>query len=120
MGLDMYAYCTEATLTDIDFATPDDAHAIATWRKHPNLHGWMERLYRTKGGTQCFNCVNLKLEPEDFDALEAEVMADTLPQTIGFFFGESLPEDKELDLAFMAEARERFENGDSIFYSSWW
>ena len=55
MGLDMYAYCTENTITDIDFDTPDDAHEFATWRKHPNLHGWMQQLYTNKGGVDCFN-----------------------------------------------------------------
>ena len=120
MGLDMYAYCTENKITDIDFDTPDDAHQFATWRKHPHLHDWMEQLYRAKGGgMRCFNCVNLKLEPEDIDALESGVMAVTPPPPRGFF-SESLPEDKARYRAFIAHARERFKNGDSVFYSSWW
>jgi hypothetical protein len=117
----MYAYCTEAQIQDTDFKIPDDAHEIACWRKHPNLHGWMEELYRDKGGEEdVFNCATLRLLTEDLDELEKAVLAGELPYTTGFFFGESLTEDKELDLAFIAEARRRLEDGDSIFYYSWW
>ena len=80
------AYCTEASIPAIDLHQPDDASEIAAWRKHPNLHGRVEQLYRSKGGGKdCVNCVNLKLEPEDIDALEADVLAETLPATTGFF-----------------------------------
>lgn len=44
MGLDMYAYATaEPIEADTDFK-PDwnRASLIFQWRKHPNLHGWME------------------------------------------------------------------------------
>lgn len=121
MGLDMYAYCTEANITATDFEQPDDAHEIAYWRKHPNLHGWMEQLYRTKGGAEkSFNCVNLQLDASDLDALEAAVLEGSLPYTTGFFFGESQPEDKQLDLDFLREARERLADGDKVFYTAWW
>lgn len=121
MGLDMYAYSTETTISNADFDTPDDACEFTRWRKHANLHGWMEQLYRRKGGgAPEFNCVNVKLDPADIDALEIEVLADGLPFTTGFFFGASQPEDKADDLAFIAAARKLFEDGDSVFYSSWW
>ena len=41
MGLDMYAYT--ATKPDADYET--EQREIAYWRKHPNLHGWMEQLW---------------------------------------------------------------------------
>jgi hypothetical protein len=48
MGLDMYPYVTsEAPRAQVDFRA-DDATEIHYWRKHPNLHGWMEQLYRDK------------------------------------------------------------------------
>ena len=28
---------------------------IAYWRKHPNLHGWMHRLWESKGNSGTFN-----------------------------------------------------------------
>lgn len=56
MGLDMYANTTKRRLqSSIDFPTRDADEQIHYWRKHPNLHGWMERLYRTKGGQKDFN-----------------------------------------------------------------
>ena len=50
MGLDMYALTTtEKPASAVDFDA--DAHSeLHYWRKHPDLHGWMEKLYREKGG----------------------------------------------------------------------
>ncbi|MBI5721427.1 MAG: phosphoglycerate kinase [Burkholderiales bacterium] len=120
MGLDMYAYSTDQTLSRLDFEKPKDRKEIAYWRKHANLHGWMEQLYRSHGGAQRFNCVNVALTAEDIDALERTVLADELPFTEGFFFGESIPEDKEDDIAFIAKARECLAAGKSVYYTSWW
>ena len=42
--------------------------------KHPNLHGWMERLYRTRGGKEDkFNCVNIQLTADDLQKLKADI-----------------------------------------------
>jgi hypothetical protein len=47
----MYAFATRtAPATPVDF-TAEESQELAYWRKHPNLHGWMEQLYRAKGGT---------------------------------------------------------------------
>ena len=55
------------------------------WRKHPNLHGWMQDLYYAKGGTaESFNCVPVQLTAEDLDRLETAVRTGTLPDTTGF------------------------------------
>ena len=53
MGLDMYAYATEEATSAEDFADLglESREEFFYWRKHPNLHGWMEALYRSKGGT---------------------------------------------------------------------
>jgi len=121
MGLDMYALTiTDRPSVEVDFRVeaPSELHY---WRKHPNLHGWMERLYREKGGSAGeFNCVNLLLTAEDLDALEADIRNGALPQTTGFFFGESDGSETEGDLRFIAEAREALAAGLSVFYSSWW
>ena len=51
MGLDMYASTlVQAPKSDVDF-DGNDAIELHYWRKHPNLHGWMESLYYEKGGT---------------------------------------------------------------------
>lgn len=90
MGLDMYACKTKETITaPVDFNVKD-AENIHYWRKHPNLHGWMERLYRLKDGKEAsFNVVNLQLTGDDLDQLEQTITGKHLPFTEGFFFGES-------------------------------
>jgi hypothetical protein len=121
MGLDMYA-CTinREPETPVDFKVKD-AVELHYWRKHPNLHGWMERLYREKGGQDdAFNCANLVLTREDIDALEEAIRSRSLPSTSGFFFGESDGSEIDDDLDFIAKARAAIAAGLTVFYSSWW
>jgi hypothetical protein len=122
MGLDMYAHVMRgAPSRPVDFTEPEDAMDIHYWRKHPDLHGWMERLYRGKGGeSEEFNCVPVALSSGDLDRLEADIKAGGLPHTEGFFFGESGAGRMEGDLAFIAKAREAIEAGLTVYYSSWW
>jgi hypothetical protein len=121
MGLDMYAMTSRQRPDQpVDFKVEDD-ELLHYWRKHPNLHGWMERLYREKGGTDAtFNCVNLLLTRKDLDRLEADIRGGALPSTSGFFFGASDGTEFEGDLQFIGKAREAFAAGLTVFYSSWW
>lgn len=123
MGLDMYAYKTKATPTsEVDFSSqnfqPEEVHY---WRKHPNLHGWMENLYYEKDGkADSFNCVNVMLDSDDLDALEYDIKNGNLPQTGGFFFGETDGSETEDDLLFVETARKAIEEGYTVYYTSWW
>ena len=120
MGLDMFALKTKANLpAEIDFP-PVEAEELHYWRKHPNLHGWMERLYRLKGGTAEFNVVNLQLTLQDLDSLEAAITTKDLPATSGFFFGKSDGSESADDLAFLENARQALRDGYAVFYTSWW
>ena len=126
MGLDMYAFSTKAKpKTEVDFETknfePQDE--VAYWRKHPNLHGWMQNLYDMKGGTSSdFNGDCVVLDSEDLDNLEQDIKDGNLPDTSGFFFGESSngDEENENDLLFVTKAREAISEGKTIYYTSWW
>ena len=109
MGLDMYAYRVkqEHALGDFEIAKDENDYSHVEefyyWRKHHDLHGWMERLYRSKGGPQeTFNC--------------------TLPETQGFFFGTNPPDAESLDrdLKFIQAARDILAEGDVVYYDSWW
>ncbi len=140
MGLDMYAFRVQIDtfrpMPDVDakFAAEDERNAedgtprfkiidgdFYYWRKHPDLHGWMERLYRAKGGLDPdFNCNSVRVVAEDLDALEKAVNGRALPHTNGFFFGQSEPDDREDDLAFIRKAREAITAGDAVYYDSWW
>jgi len=121
MGLDMHALTTtEMPAASVDFDVCD-ARELHYWRKHPNLHDWMEKLYRDKGGSDaCFNCVNVQLLREDLDRLEADIKANRLPPTCGFFFGESDGSEANDDLQFINKAREALAANLTVFYTSWW
>jgi len=121
MGLDMYAFTTPQDVPAVDFEEPANAQEIHYWRKHPNLHGWMERLYRRKGGrAEDFNVAPVLLTDADLTDLHRDVVADRLPLTTGFFFGESRPEEKQDDLDFIQKARAAIADGKKVFYTSWW
>lgn len=130
MGLDMFAWAIDPekckTATDIlceykdeEEYRPEELHY---WRKHHDLHGWMENLYVEKGGTEEFNCQRVRLVEEDLDALEQDLIANKLPHTTGFFFGDNPPDEETLndDLLFIAKAREAIKEGKLVYYDSWW
>lgn len=127
MGLDMYAYslpkdddrpCVDFDLDDIG---DEERRRLHYWRKHPNLHGWMASRYYEKGGSDDdFNVNTVELTSADIDALERAILGNTLPQTTGFFFGETTGEEREDDLEFIRKAREEFAKGRTIAYYSWW
>lgn len=120
MGLDMFAMTTNDPIDKpVDFKV-NDATELHYWRKHPNLHGWMQDLYYAKGGTQDFNCVPVQLTTEDLDRLEETIRKNELPATTGFFFGSSEGVNDEDDLKFIEAAREAIANGSEVFYDSWW
>jgi hypothetical protein len=119
MGLDQYAYRVKASI-----ANPSDIEReeISYWRKHPNLHGWMEQLYLERGGKDSFNCIPLQLFERDLDNLKKAIEERELPKTAGFFFGNSFEDNKEkqYDLDFVKKAKESIENGYNVYYDSWW
>lgn len=140
MGLDQYAYARrgepkieleEYTYTDLatgerrtgteENVIYEDQMELAYWRKHPNLQGWMEQLWREKGGEGEFNCVDVELDAADLEKLEQDIDYGDLPETEGFFFGN--PSDdryREGDLEFIRTAREHLSMGYKIVYTSWW
>lgn len=121
MGLDMYAYTTKESIPLVDFKMPEDGERLFYWRKHPNLHGWMQALYDLNGGTDdAFNCATVRLDLQHIDALERFVHAGALPRTTGFFFGESQPEHRDDDIAFIEAARKAIADGYAVFYYAWW
>jgi hypothetical protein len=104
----------------VDFKVENSVE-IHYWRKHPDLHGWMEELYRAKGGTaKMFNCVNVVLTAEDLDRLEQVVAGFEPPATSGFFFGDSDGSEVDDDLASIKMARQAIATGCTVYYTSWW
>lgn len=125
MGLDMYAYSVAKNDSNEDFAIADGLHReeIAYWRKHHDLHGWMDLLYQRKGGdAESFNCIPVRLTLDDLAQLESDLMNSALPETTGFFFGNNPPDEDSLreDLVFIAKARAEIAMGREVYYDSWW
>jgi len=125
MGLDMYAFSVPQELVgdeEVDFQS-DDQEQLFYWRKFNALHGWMEDLYRSKGGTKDdFNCTTVRLDLKDLDRLEMDASNNKLVPRSGFFFGSQdiYPEDMETVPEFVAKAREAITEGKAVFYDSWW
>ena len=139
MGLDQTAIArkgeprtvkSEYTYTDFDgtehkgfdeYLEWDDSIELASWRKHPNLQGWMENLWRVKGNEGEFNCVDLELTLNDLDNLEKSLDNEALPETVGFFFGADADDHyAEADREFIVQARAAIKQGYKVIYSSWW
>ena len=129
MGLDMYAWRVKAedAIGDFDIAKNEDGQSkveeMFYWRKHHDLHGWMERLYRDKGGPrESFNCVPVRLTKTDLDLLEHAVLNNKLPETQGFFFGTNPPDEDSMkrDMEFISAAKVAIASGDAVYYDSWW
>jgi len=132
MGLDMYAYAAakagqnteywESYNFETEKSSVDKPREIAYWRKHPNLHGWMEDLYRERGGeAEMFNGVELELFWEDIEQLEEDITNGRLPSTTGFFFGDNSDDYyRSQDLEFIRQARAEIFTGLKVFYNSSW
>lgn len=119
MGLDQFARTVDKDGNKVE---------IAYWRKHPNLQGWMENLWQSKGCPNAnkdnadeFNCVPVELTYDDLNSLEDAVRGYGLPETCGFFFGGNSDDYyKEQDLEFITKARDALDNGLTVVYDSWW
>lgn len=126
MGLDMYAYKVKQEYATNDFEFESDqnpAEDLAYWRKFNALHGWMERLYRDRGGPkESFNCAPMRLHLEDIDQLQRDIGENKLTPTEGFFFGSQTiyPEDIASTMKFIFEARDAIKQGYAVYYDSWW
>lgn len=123
MGLDQFAYAINNN---------GEKTELAYWRKHPNLQGWMENLWHSKGcpnahedkdiaGLSDFNCVPVELTKEDLDGLEQALDSNNLPETVGFFFGNNSDSMyRQQDVEFIHAARQALDNGSKVVYDSWW
>ena len=141
MGLDMYAYVAARAGQQDEFykgaewdneikdhrnPNVNRPREIAYWRKHPNLHGWMARLWLAREGNELrelynFNGIELELDADDLELLEYVVKERELPGTSGFFFGNDADDYYyNDDLKFIQMARAEIFLGFKVFYNSSW
>jgi hypothetical protein len=127
MGLDQWAYIAAK-----DNDHHDNHQEFAYWRKHPNLQGWMEKLWLSKGKPNGssgqeegwgsgFNGIELELTWDDVVQLEQDILNGNLPHTQGFFFGN--PSDdyyRDHDLDFCKKAKAELFLKRRVFYNSSW
>ena len=146
MGLDQYAYVAARAGQRAEYwdgaeldqygksvnTKVSEPRELAYWRKHPNLQGWMESLWKKKmheanqelpesQWDSSFNGIELELTAEDLDALERAVKKHQLPKTSGFFFGDDSDQRYyKHDLEFIKNARAELFMGLKVFYNSSW
>lgn len=128
MGLDMYIRIDDGVTEEQEneaFAKQRNYYEqvykpkeLAYWRKHPNLHGYIVQTYAA--GVD--ECQRIPLTLENVQEILVASEADRLPETEGFFFGASRPEDKadtkeqlEKVLAWMRQDPTR-----KIYYRASW
>jgi hypothetical protein len=126
MGLDQIAYAKKG----------DKEADLMTWRKHSNLQGFMEQVWEDNdrpvpddygdlaglgvGVADEFNCIALSLTLGNIEDLEECVNGNTLPETSGFFFGQSEEWHKDKDKEFIVLAKKYLLDGYDVYYDSWW
>lgn len=124
MGLDQYLFKTKASKEEVENKEVQaDEIEIAYWRKHPNLQGYMQNLWKSRTGKEnaMFNCINVYLTLEDLEDWENTVKQKEYPETTGFFFGSNSDEYYlEHDLESIQKAKKALEEGYTVYYTSWW
>ena len=126
MGLNQFAKAVRGEMTiigedDDSYEKYESEYSISDWLKHPNLQGWMQNLWESRGNEGQFNNLEVELGLAELHWLEADIKDGDLPRTTGFFFGENSDErHKEQDLEFVRDARVAIADGYTVlYYSSW-
>ena len=121
-------YWDNGNIIDGEFkSTCTKPKELMYWRKHPNLHGWMENIWERKGrpgaesAADTFNGIELELTWEDLMELEYDIAHKALPSTSGFFFGDdSDAYYKKQDQEFIKQAKADLFLGLKVYYNSSW
>jgi hypothetical protein len=123
MGLDMY-------LTgEIFFMKPRRrgqlkvklSYDLGYWRKHPNLHGYIVQTFADGDDS----CQQIHLSADDLRKIIAAVKAKELPETTGFFFGQSDGTEWRDDVRIFRNAVDWLETEEanqrrSVYYQASW
>ena len=114
MGLDMYL--NGETFNWSDWEKPEGQRRpmrdgfeitgqklqIGCWRKHPNLHGYIVKNFAS--GVD--ECQRIDLSREDMKDIIEAIKEKRLPETKGFFFGESDGSEDEESIQIFEKAIE--------------
>lgn len=139
MGLDMYAVTVKRKPTNkqvyrggidnFEKRVEIVDEEFYYWRKNRFLHHFMEQLYFSKAVTSeekdtDFDVDFVKLEKQDLLKLRTcikENIVETFAED-GYFFGNNDYDEyrREHDLEFVDKALEEIEDGNDVYYYSWW
>lgn len=118
MGLDMYltgrkdfwrTYGRGEERQEDGFIVEHIDVRLGYWRKHPNLHGYIVATF----AAGIDECQPIDLTVEQLEQTLEAVKADDLPNTQGFFFGKSQPEDRPETIAILEKAIAWLKAGDA-------
>jgi hypothetical protein len=117
MGLDQYLRAQEAH--------GSESEEIGYWRKHPDLHCFIESLWRERNPDQQgdFNCASVLLTEEDIlKIIECSKRGSfgEFDGSTGFFFGSTYEEHHQKTVEMMELALKLCRKGKRILYSAWW
>ena len=132
MGLDMYLKGKKFLRTNWDkpkenqkedgFPLKEKILDLGYWRKHPNLHGYIVQNYAEDGQD---DCKEIPLNKKALEKINSAIKHKKLPETQGFFFGESDGTETERDLEIFQKAVEWMEGcregecRDVVYQASW-
>ena len=126
MGLDAYfrRVHKDAITTNVDFKIDNDKFAVtdvAYFRKNSALQGWMQELYRSKGGTDVeFNCSNVVVSIDDLLTLHNQIKANKVLPTSGFFFGDMCDEKYEQLKQVVVDMIDDYDDEYVYYYFAWY
>lgn len=116
MGRDMYVYSSkEKLVSPVPECIPEDAVTLHYWRKNHQLHAWMERLFREKGGEGEFNMRPVVLTGDDLKRLEAVLKTEAAPDCDRATLREAIS-----NLEFLRKTSEALKQGLTVLYDSSW
>ena len=120
MGLDMYFISVPK---GEDPEASNARHTIKYFRKHSDLHGWLEERWLEshpeKNGFD-FNCVFMQITPEILEGIKKLCTSPELREKYcGFFWGAS-EEDDWAETFSMCLSPEMYDKQTDVYYYSWW
>jgi len=88
MGLDQMMFASTSNSKNTEFFCNEEAGFVqfGTWRKHPNLHGWMEKLFNAKAdalgfeGETNFNLETIATALPTSPEIVESALAEGIPQ----------------------------------------
>lgn len=122
MGLDMYFY----EVPKGKEPGSNDMEELQYFRKHSDLHGWLEDEWRKQSDEHAnadwnaFNCVYMEITPQILMRLKDYLTLPEKKHYQGFFWGATDDAQWEQTRELIPRIEEIIKSGNKVYYSSWW